>query len=256
MGKNTPTPAEPGANRKALLNALEGYKQPRVDTRDVQAIQARIDEYLTFCAEKDIAPSIAGLANWLGVATSTPQGWLTGYYGSPEHQRLMSNFYGICQDIWAQKMDAGSINPVSGIFMGKAFYGYKDTQEIVIQHNVKNDQLSVSDLIAQAKSLPGGDALALPEGTQTIDADFRVIEAEKPIENDPRYEKAMARKKKADERKAESEALRPMRIAKDKARRKAYLKKYFQENKEAYNERHRTYRKRDKEEREKNKQAD
>ena len=185
-----------GSNRKAILNAMEAMKHPRVDVKNVQEIEERINDYLEFCVNQDVAPSVAGCANWLGVSMKTLLCWYSGTHGTPEHQRTAARFYAIMQDIWAQKMDGNEINPVSGIFMGKAFYGYKDTQEIVVQHNGTQDQLSRADLIAESKRLPGADNLALPDGTQTIDADYRVIE--KPIENDPNYEKALVRKQRRD----------------------------------------------------------
>lgn len=238
MTKNQSQKVEPGANSKAVTNALIGLKKPRVDVKDPQAIAERMEEYLNYCIENDVSPSVAGCANWLGVNMQTVYGWYTGKCGSPEHQRTASNFYGVLQDIWAQKMDNGTLNPVSGIFMGKAFYGYKDTQEIVVTHN-SHQEMSVADLIAESKRLPGAEALSLPQtenSQNAIDADFRVLE------DDKRYERAVARKERMEQRKAAVIANAPVR----KAKKREYLKTYFQENKEAYNERHRKYRARDK----------
>lgn len=212
---------EPGENSRMVTNALLGFKKPRVDTKDTQAIAERIEDYLRFCIENDVAPSVAGCANWLGVVVQTLESWYTGLRGSPEHQRIASNFYGVLQDIWAQKMDTGNINPVSGIFMSKAFFGYKDTQEIVIQNTVKQE-LSVSDLIAESKRLPGAENMGLPNPiTPTIDADYRVLE------NDKRYERAAERAERAAERKAASIADKP----RQKAAKKEYLKEYYKEHK-------------------------
>lgn len=221
--RNKYSQSEPGANSKAVMNALIGLKKPRVDVKDPQAIAERMEEYLNYCIENDVAPSVAGCANWLGVHIDTVSAWYSGRRGSPEHQRTAANFYGVLQDIWAQKMDNGNINPVSGIFMGKAFYGYKDTQEIVVSNN-NNQERSIADLIAESKRLPGAETLSLPqsENTQnTIDADFRVVDKpeevptaeqtpqntpresqtespappqiDKPMEDDPAYERASKR---------------------------------------------------------------
>lgn len=213
---------EPGANRTALVNALAGYKKPRVDTKDPAAIAERIEEYLNYCMENDLAPGVAMCANWLGVDTKTLERWYTGVHGTPEHQRLAERFYGIIKGVWEQDMHEGNINPVSGIFVGKAFFGYKDTQEIVVQHST-TEQLPIADLIADAKRLPGAETLSLPNN-KTIDADYRIIEG------NPAYEKAVARA----ERKA-------YREDKDRQKRdkKEYLKKYFQAHKEEYYERNR-----------------
>lgn len=208
-----------GANRKALEIALAGYRQPRVDTKDTQAIAERIDQYLQFCMEHDTAPGVAGCANWLGIGVRTLEDWYTGRRGSPEHQRAAASFYGVIQDVWQIDMHEGNVNPVAGIFVSKVFYGYKDTQEIVIRQDDKQE-LSNAELIAESKRLPGAERLALPEGTQTIDADYKVID--KPIENDPAYERA---KERAD------------RMAAQKAKpvkNREYMKKYYQEHKAEY----------------------
>lgn len=155
------TPA--GQNRQILMNALEALNHPRVDVKDPKAIQQRITEYIEFCIEKDIAPSVNGCASWLGVNNQTLESWYAGRTATPEHQLVAARFYGILQDVWSQKMDDGSINPVSGIFQGKAFFGYKDTQEIVVNAKVQNE-LSIADLIAESKMLPGGENLII-DGT-------------------------------------------------------------------------------------------
>ena len=60
MAKMDKTPKEPGANRRTLLNAMEALKHPRVDVKDPQAIEQLIMEYLNFCVEKDISPTLQG----------------------------------------------------------------------------------------------------------------------------------------------------------------------------------------------------
>ena len=159
MAKNY-EPKEPGINKKVLNNALAAWKLPRVDVKDPQAIAERIDLYLKHCADHDTAPSSAGCASWLGIARSTLEGWLIGRTATPEHQKVAQRFYGLLEDIWAQNMTDGNINPVSGIFIGKSMFGYKDTQEIVINTKAQNE-LSVEDLIAESKMLPGGDNLII-----------------------------------------------------------------------------------------------
>lgn len=224
MGKNDKPQKKPGENRKTLLNALEAWKRPRVDVKDPKAIEARIEEYLQYCVENDVAPGVAGCASWLGVAYRTLEGWYTGYRGSPEHQRVASRLYGVLQNVWEQDMHEGNINNIGGIFTSKVFFGFRDTQEVVINQTVKNE-LSVQDLIAESKRLPGSETMALPQNG-TIDADYKVLE------DDFGYNRAAARAEAQAERKAKSEALKPIREQK----RKDYHKEYYQEHKEDYAE--------------------
>jgi len=172
MARLDKSPKEPGANRKALLQAMEALKHPRVDVKDPRAIEERIAEYLQYCVEQDVAPSAAACASWLGVSVSTIQSWYAGTSATPEHQAVAARFYLILQDVWSQNMQENNINPVSGIFMGKVFFGYKDTQDIVVNHTLQNE-MSAADLIAESRMLPGGDNLI-------IDAEAKVIEEKQP----------------------------------------------------------------------------
>jgi len=191
-------PKEPGANRKAVLNALEAWKHPRVDTKDPQAIADRIEEYLKFCVDNDVAPGPAACASWLGISVATLWDWYAGRKASPEHQRVAAKLYGLLQNVWEQDMHEGTINNISGIYVGKAFYGFVDSQEIVVQTNTQS-QLSVAELIAESKLLPDAN---------TIDADFSVVGEEMDRETDPRYQKALALKIAADARKEKRKSKR------------------------------------------------
>lgn len=222
MAQKDKEPKEQGTNRRVLLNAMEAWKRPKVDTKDPQAIAQRIEEYLNYCAEQDITPGIAACASWLGVTYQTLIAWHTGMRGSPEHQSVVSRFYSLAQNVWEQNMNEGNIDKISGIFYGKAFFGLRDTQEIIVQTSGQ-DQLPVADLIADSKRLADAGA---------IDAEYRMIE------DDLYHERAVDRQQL---QKAKKEAVKANQAVR-KSKQKAYLKQYFQEHKEEYNERHRKYR--------------
>ena len=144
---------ETGTNTRVVRNALASWNLPRIDTKDTAEIEQRIKEYLTYCVDQDICPSVTGCANWLGVSVRMVEYWYRGERGTAEHQRIITKCYNVLQDVWAQDMKEGNINPVSGIFIGKVFYGYKDTQEIVINPK-QTEEVSTKDLIEEAKLLP------------------------------------------------------------------------------------------------------
>ena len=159
---------EPGANQRIIQNALEAWKRPRIDTRDINAVRERMSEYINYCMEHDVPLSAVGCASWLGINESSLKAWLTGYKGTVEHQRLANQFYMMLQDTWAQAMSEGQLNPVSGIFMSKVFFGYKDTTEIVVNQKAQNE-LTTDDLIAQAKMLPGAEPVSLPSSVIDVE---------------------------------------------------------------------------------------
>ena len=155
-------PQKAGVNSRIVQNALSAWNLPKIDTKDTKAVEKRISDYLQYCIDKDITPSVAGCSNWLGISNRTLEYWLQGQRATPEHQRIATAFYGVLQEVWAQDMKMGNINPVSGIFIGKVFFGYKDTQEIVISPKQHENELTTEELIAESRMLPGAEKLALP----------------------------------------------------------------------------------------------
>lgn len=142
---------EPGANRRMLANALEAWKLPRIDTKDPYQVAQRLESYFNFCLERDLKPSVTGMANWIGVAETTIKNWYTGKTPpTPEHQELMIRSYGILMQIWDESMEEGKVNPVSGIYMSKVHFGYKDTQEIVVNTQENNVYITNDELIKES----------------------------------------------------------------------------------------------------------
>lgn len=186
-----PTPKkqkEPGGNARILKNAIASMNLPEIDIKDVDQVRQRMSDYLQFCIDHDVYPSITGCANWLNVQYRTLEEWYSGRRGSIEHQKLANRFYMIIQDAWAQSMNNGEMNPVSGIYLSKVFFGYRDTQEIVVTTKAESE-LSLDDLIAQSKMLPGASALALPSDYESAERPVETV-AESPAiilpsENDP-----------------------------------------------------------------------
>lgn len=194
MRKREGTPlrpaAAPGTNSRIIANALTSWNLAKVDTKNPEAVKERVLEYLSYCQDSDVPPSVAGCASWLGVHITTLENWYTGKVNLPEHQKIMTMFYSIMQTIWAQDMHEGNINPVAGIFMGKVFYGYKDTQEIVVKNNNAESTVTSEDLIAESKMLPGAEKLLEDDRRKPIDVEGKIIDAEvRPAEKELQKEK-------------------------------------------------------------------
>ena len=188
--------AEPGTNSRIIASALTSWNLAKVDTKNPEAVKERVLEYLSYCQESDVPPSVAGCASWLGVHITTLENWYTGRVNLPEHQKIMTMFYSIMQTIWAQDMHEGNINPVAGIFMGKVFYGYKDTQEIVVKNDAAETAMTSEDLIAESKMLPGAEKLLSDDRRKPIDVEAKIIDAEvKPAEKAKKKPGTKKRKK-------------------------------------------------------------
>lgn len=132
---------EPGDNARFLKNAVAVMNLPDIDINDAEQVANRINEYFTMMFNDDMKPTVAGLAMALGI--SRQQLWgiandapINGQGYVPNLPPLVSNSikkgYAIMGQLWEDYMQNGKINPVSGIFLGKNHYGYKDQQETVV----------------------------------------------------------------------------------------------------------------------------
>lgn len=138
-----------GDNAKFLRKNLQLMNLPDIDMKDVEQVNARLNEYFDFMAECDSKPTVSGLAIALnGMSRQTlsaivhdrPTGG-TGYQSALPRPvtDLIKKAYKILEILWEDYMNSGKINPVSGIFLGKNNYGYQDKTEYVLTPNQQND---------------------------------------------------------------------------------------------------------------------
>jgi hypothetical protein len=133
-----------------LRFALTAWDLPPVDLRNEEQVSERIRMYLQYCMESGIKPQIVGVANWLGVAKGTLANWKNGHgYGA----EAVDKAFMVLEDLWADWMLNGKINPVAGIFLAKTWFGYREASEYVITPG-KTEEVSTEELIAEAKMLP------------------------------------------------------------------------------------------------------
>ena len=129
---------QPGDNGKFTSNALEVSLLPPIDRDDPVAVNNRIREYFEIVIRNDMKPSVAGLANALGLSRQGLYSWVNGTRraGHPSVEPAKKAFR-LLNQLWEDYMMNGKVNPVSGIFLGKNNFGYADRQEIDV--NTKSD---------------------------------------------------------------------------------------------------------------------
>ena len=138
-----------GDNTKFLRKNLQLMNLPDIDMKDVEQVNARLNEYFDFMAECDSKPTVSGLAMALNgmsrqtlsaIAHDRPTG-STGYQSALPRPVTDSikKAYKTLEILWEDYMNSGKINPVSGIFLGKNNYGYQDKTEYVLTPNQQND---------------------------------------------------------------------------------------------------------------------
>ena len=146
--------AKPGDNARYLRNALVALELPPIDVADAEQVENRIKQYFNWCIENDQKPKVSGMANWLGVHRDTINSWFRGECRSNTHSDLIKKYYGILEELWESYMQDGTINTVSGIFLGKILFGYRETSEIVLTPNSPYPNGEVSDVNKLVDALP------------------------------------------------------------------------------------------------------
>ena len=139
-------PVEDGDNTKYLTTAMMVMEmgKNKCDLTDYDQTAERINQYFSLMAERDQKPTITGLSQAFGINPKTlydirhnlpSGGGKMAYHGytesfAPERVReLINQAYYVMQNLWEDYMMNGKINPASGIFLGKNFYGMKDEVE-------------------------------------------------------------------------------------------------------------------------------
>lgn len=126
---------EPGENSRFLRFALVSWDLPPIDISDPEQVRTRIGEYFHHCAENDRKPQIVGMCNWLGIDRKTLHNWVNGELRRDTHLHIIKKAVSIIEEQWADYMQSGKINPASGIFLAKNWYGYKDVADVVVTPN-------------------------------------------------------------------------------------------------------------------------
>lgn len=147
-----------GDNAKFLGVQMSLFNMEKIDTRDVDAVQGRLNEYFTLYAQNDMKPTVAGMAIALGwsrqqlwaITHDAPLGGRGNYSTLPQDVTdIIKRAYFLLENLWESYMSSGKINPVSGIFLGKNNFGYQDKTEYVVTPNVQQDNDYDPDAIRQ-----------------------------------------------------------------------------------------------------------
>lgn len=150
---------KPGDNSRYLRMARVSMSLPPIDISDPEQVASRIGDYFDFCEQNDKKPGMAGLANWIGVDNTTLSSWRRGEYRSTTHSPIIKKAAQVLEELWEDYMLNGKVNPVSGIFLGKITFGYKDVQDYVITPNNPLGADGSPEQMAQKyqKALPGAE---------------------------------------------------------------------------------------------------
>lgn len=154
-----------GDNAKTLMLNRELFNMPNIDYHDYEQVKTRLDEYWELYQRYDMKPTVMGMGMALNMSRQTL--WAVAH-NQPVGGRgdlttlptpvsdLIKKSYFLLENMWETYMNSGKVNPVSGIFLGKNNFGYKDTSEYLLTPNKQVDEYSPEDI--KKKYLTGSDS--------------------------------------------------------------------------------------------------
>lgn len=142
-------------NSRMIRKNLKIMQLPAIALTDADAVSARITEYFQIEDEAGFKPSVAGLANSLGLDRRRLIEIVHGLdrrgnmpYNLPQSvSDTIKRAYKIMEQNWEDYMQQGQINPVTGIFLGKNNYAYQDKTEYVLTPNQPASEFSEKQLL-------------------------------------------------------------------------------------------------------------
>lgn len=118
-----------------------------------EVVEARCYDYIEQCMKNQMKPTLAGLALAIGVTRQTLLDYINGNTPIPkENREILQRYNTLLNSLMEDYMMNGKVNPVTGLFISKNNFGYKDTQEFVVNNN-NQEESSPETLIEEANLL-------------------------------------------------------------------------------------------------------
>lgn len=146
---NMKVQTKPGEMSQMITHAvnLQNMARWRIDTHNPDEMQERVDQYITYCIENNMKPTVESMSLAFGVDRTTLWNWREGKSNLPEScRRVIQNGYNLMNDILTQCLVDNKINPVSAFFLLKNNHGYKDQTETVVTVNNPYAEQSTEDV--------------------------------------------------------------------------------------------------------------
>ena len=161
-------------NRQIVISVLDQYKLQKrkrinLSTATGDEVEKRILQYMMACAERNVKPTVPGLALSLGVTYSTIINHAKGLSSyDPEVKEALDNGLLMLNATLESAMQEGKTAPVSGLFLLKNNFGYKDQSEITVRPQMPLGQgKSQKSLESEYLDSVVIDPPALPPATET-----------------------------------------------------------------------------------------
>ena len=118
-----------------------------------EVVEARCYDYLETCMRNEMKPTLAGLALAIGIGRQCLLDYINGNTPIPKENRaILQRYNTLLNSLMEDYMMNGKVNPVTGLFLSKNNFGYKDTQEFVV-NNSNQEETPPETLIEEANLL-------------------------------------------------------------------------------------------------------
>lgn len=162
---NSPSTQTPRNNRDSIELVRELSRWPTIDPSDPEQLWNRFDEFCELCERHNSKILVSGLCMSFGMSRNEVLDWSKGKRTrldnvlSPESADALKNILKSLEVSWECAMqNDGYRNPVTGIFLGKNNFGYKDESQTIVKHEDAAQGPSKAELEAKyMAALPAED---------------------------------------------------------------------------------------------------
>jgi hypothetical protein len=139
------------SNQGSKSRAFLEWVPVTADEKEDKAFEERIKDYLDFCEEQAIMPTIEGFCSACGITKEEYDYWNKGITKvSDRRKAALRRIDTYFLAVYTEALNNGSINFATGIFTLKNNFGYKDEQHITA---------SAPSLLSKAKTNAEYEAL-------------------------------------------------------------------------------------------------
>lgn len=141
----------PGDMSRMILDSINLSGFGPVDMYNENEINQRMHQFLTYCVEHDMKPTVESMALAFNTNRTQLWRWKEGVESNlPEACRnAIKKGYNIMNQLLTQTMADGKINPVAAIFLLKNNHAYKDQTDVVVTPNNPYQGKSEQELTQQ-----------------------------------------------------------------------------------------------------------
>lgn len=157
---NFPTSPEVGEGfGRYIRSAKTALDLPPIDIADINQCKQRVSDYFDYCAQNNLAPTLVGVAAWLGISRDTLHTWRTGECRAATHTDYFKRVATVIEDTIINASLNRQCDNATAIYMLKALHGLIETLGIITPANASTigDRLP-EDIIAEYK-----DVVDVPE---------------------------------------------------------------------------------------------